>query len=62
VVLAFDGMAVEDYRHLQRLVAESKVGKVVTLEILRDKKRIEVSATVAETPPDGTRSGGPAPG
>ncbi|MCI0547801.1 MAG: Do family serine endopeptidase [Candidatus Rokubacteria bacterium] len=55
VILAFDTTPVDDYRHLQRLVAETRVGKAVTLQVLRDKKRIEVTAKVAEVPEDGAR-------
>jgi Do/DeqQ family serine protease len=58
VILRYDGAGVEDYRHLQRLVAETGVGKAVTLEVLRDKKRIQVTVTVAENPPEGARGGG----
>ena len=35
MIVAFNKTPVEDYRHVQRLVADSPVGKTVTLEILR---------------------------
>jgi serine protease Do len=58
VILRYDGAPVEDYRHLQRLVAETAVGKAVALEVLRDRKRIQVTVTVAENPPESARGGG----
>ena len=63
VILGYEKTAVEDYHHLQRLVAETRVGQKVTLEVLRKKQKISVTTTVAETPDergkrDGPRSGG----
>jgi|SoiMethySBSTD1v2_1073268.scaffolds.fasta_scaffold55277_5 serine protease Do len=52
VVLSYDKMAVEDSHHLQRLVAETRVGKTVTLEVWRKKQKVTVSTTVAEVPED----------
>jgi Do/DeqQ family serine protease len=63
LILSFNKTAVEDYRHVQRLVAETPVGRTVTLEVLRNKKKIEVPVTVAELPdpatPKGPREGSP---
>jgi serine protease Do len=59
VVLAYDKTPVDDYRHLQRLVAETKVGKTVTLEVMRSKKKVEVTATVSEAPDESKRGGAP---
>ena len=39
VILNFDGKPVSEMRDLPRIVAESPVGKEVTVEIMRDKKR-----------------------
>jgi serine protease Do len=50
VIVAFNKTPVEDYRHVQRLVADSPVGKTVTLEILRKKHKMEVPITVADVP------------
>ena len=50
VIVAFNKTPVEDYRHVQRLVADSPVGKTVTLEILRKKHKMDVPITVAEVP------------
>ena len=37
--VVYDKTPVEDYHHLQRLVAETRVGKPVTLEIVRKKQK-----------------------
>jgi serine protease Do len=60
VVLAYDKTPVDDYRHLQRLVAETRVGKTVILEVLRSKKKVELTATVSEAPDESKRSAAPA--
>jgi len=61
VIVAFDKTPVEDYRHVQRLVAESRVGKSVTLQIVRKKQKMDVTVMIAEVPEDaGRRSAPPA--
>jgi Do/DeqQ family serine protease len=56
VILSFNKTPIEDYRHVQRLVAETPVGRTVSLEVVRKKQRIEVPVTVAELPdPTGPR-------
>jgi Do/DeqQ family serine protease len=50
VVVAFEGTAVEDYHHLQRMSADAEVGKTVKLEIVRDRERRAVELRVAEAP------------
>jgi Do/DeqQ family serine protease len=50
VIVAFDGTAIEDYRHLQRLSADADVGRTVTLQIVRSRERKSVQLTVAEAP------------
>ena len=60
VILAYDRTPIEDYRQLQRLVADSPVGKTVTLQVLRKKQKIEVTAKVAEAPDDRPKREGPA--
>jgi serine protease Do/serine protease DegQ len=59
VIIAYDKVPVEDYRHVQRLVAETRVGKNVTLQIVRKKQTIEVAVTVAEVPDETARRPGP---
>jgi Do/DeqQ family serine protease len=50
VVVSFEGTAVEDYHHLQRMSADAEVGKTVKLEIVRDRERRVVELRVAEAP------------
>jgi len=52
LVLTFDRVQVEDYHHLQRLVADSEVGKSVALGLLRKKTPLDVTARIAEMPGD----------
>jgi Do/DeqQ family serine protease len=59
VIIAYDKVPVEDYRHVQRLVAETRVGKNVTLQIVRKKQTMEVAVTVAEVPDETARRPGP---
>jgi Do/DeqQ family serine protease len=54
VVVAYDKTPVEDSLHLQRLVADTKVGQTVTLDVWRKKQKIQVTTTVAEVPEDKT--------
>src|SRR2546425_337313 len=58
VVLLFEGVGVDDYRHLQRLSADADVGKTVKLEIVRNRERKTVDLRVAEAPdrPAGDRA------
>jgi len=58
VILTYDKTPVEDYRHVQRLVAETRVGKSVILEILRKKQKLGVTVTIAEVPDDAPRRPG----
>ncbi|HET7874024.1 MAG TPA: Do family serine endopeptidase [Methylomirabilota bacterium] len=55
VILSYDKTPVEDYRHMQRLVADTRVGTTVTLEVLRKKQKVAVPVTVAEVPDEGSR-------
>jgi serine protease Do len=50
VILSYNKVPVEDYRHIQRLVADSSVGKTITLEVLRKKQKMDVSVKIAEIP------------
>jgi len=52
LILTFDRVQVEDYHHLQRLVADSEVGKSVALGLLRKKTPLDVTARIAEMPGD----------
>jgi serine protease Do len=55
VIVAYDKVPVEDYRHVQRLVAETRVGKSVSLQIVRKKQKMDVAVTIAEVPDDAGR-------
>jgi len=55
VILSYNKIPVEDYRHVQRLVAETAVGKIITLELLRKKQKVQVSLTIGEIPDTGPR-------
>jgi len=48
VILKFDGQDIDQMRKLPRLVADTEVGKVVALEILRNKKKMTISVTLAQ--------------
>src|SRR4030095_15578868 len=48
VIVEFDGKPVTDSAELPLLVARTPVGKAVPLVIIRDKKRENVSVTIAE--------------
>ncbi|MFQ5899185.1 MAG: trypsin-like peptidase domain-containing protein [Candidatus Methylomirabilia bacterium] len=50
LILTFGETPVEDYRHLQRLVADAKVGDTVTLTLLREKQSVEVPVRIEEMP------------
>jgi Do/DeqQ family serine protease len=58
VIVAFDKTPVEDYRHVQRLVAEARVGKSVQLQIVRKKQKMDLTVTIAEVPEDSGRRPG----
>jgi Do/DeqQ family serine protease len=55
LIVTFGGTKVEDYQHLQRLVAETEVGKTVAMEILRKQRPLDVKLQITEMPGDGTR-------
>ena len=61
VIVAYDSTPVDDYRHVQRLVAETRVGKSVTLQIVRKKQKMDVAVTIAEVPDESARRPGPPP-
>jgi serine protease Do/serine protease DegQ len=63
VIVAYDKIPVEDYRHVQRLVAETRVGRSITLQVIRQKQKVDVAVTIAEVPDDVARrpAGTPAP-
>ncbi len=50
VIVGFGGTTVEDYHHLQRLSAETEVGRTVKNDIVRRGERRTVDLKVAEAP------------
>jgi serine protease Do len=50
VIVGYDSTTVEDYHHLQRLVAETEVGKQVALEFIRKGEKQSVKVKIAEAP------------
>ena len=50
LILAFGRTAVDDYHHLQRLVADTEVGKAVTLRLPRKKQPLDVQVRIGEMP------------
>jgi serine protease Do len=59
VIVAYDNTPVDDYRHVQRLVAETRAGKSVTLQIVRKKQKMDLAVTIAEVPDETARRPGP---
>jgi Do/DeqQ family serine protease len=53
VIVAFDGTAVEDYRHLQRLSSEAEVGRKVKVDLVRRREKKNLELKVAEAPDSG---------
>ena len=59
VIKSYDGQPVKDVRELLKEVARSKVGKRVTLGVVRDRRPVSVTVEVSERPGEGeTESGG----
>ena len=52
VIAKFDGREVKEMHDLPRLVAETKIGKTVEVEVLRKGKSEKVSMTLTEQPSD----------
>jgi Do/DeqQ family serine protease len=50
VIVTFDGTAVDDYHHLQRLSSEAEVGRTVKVDVVRKREKKSVSLKVAEAP------------
>lgn len=48
VILQFDGRKVDEMQELPRMVAETKIGKAVEVEVLRDGDREEFTVTLGE--------------
>jgi serine protease Do/serine protease DegQ len=55
LILTFGRTPVEDYHHLQRLVADSEVGKSIAVGLLRKKTPLDVTVRIAEMPGEDAR-------
>jgi Do/DeqQ family serine protease len=53
VIVTYDGTRVSDYHHLQRLVAETDVGKRVAVEIIRRRTKQRRELRISEAPDAG---------
>jgi serine protease Do len=60
VVLAVNGARIEEPRDLQRIIASTPVGQIVTLSVMREGKPTELSVTVGSYQGNG-RVSGPTP-
>jgi serine protease Do len=52
VVVEFDGQPIKQFGELSALVADTQIGKVVNVAVMRDKKRVNLSLTVARLEDD----------
>jgi serine protease Do len=52
IILKFNGQDLKDVRTLQRVVAETPIGKQVPVVLWRDSKEVTVQASVGELPDD----------
>ena len=61
VILTFDGKPVAEMRRLPRLVAESRIGKDVTVEVWRRGALVRLQVVLGELPEDGAEVAASAP-
>jgi serine protease Do len=57
VIVEFDGKSMDSPTHLRNAVAQTPVGKKVTVKILRDKKPKSIDLTIVEQPKSIAQSG-----
>jgi len=58
VVVELEGREIRDVNHLRNTVAQTPVGKVIKVKVLRDGKPVELSVTIGEQPADFLAKGG----
>ncbi|MFN3466133.1 MAG: DegQ family serine endoprotease [Candidatus Brocadiales bacterium] len=58
VIVGFEGKEIRDVSHLRNMVAQTPVGKVAKVKVLRDGKPTELSVTIGEQPADLFAKGG----
>jgi Do/DeqQ family serine protease len=52
IITAFNGTAIDDSSHFERLLSDAKIGSTVTLTLMRDRKSLTVKVPVVKaTPP-----------
>jgi serine protease Do len=56
VIISFDGKEVKEMKELPYLVASTPVGKAITVEVIRDGKKIKVDVTIKELKEDSESS------
>lgn len=61
IILSFDGHSIDNTKNLSRLVAETKIGKNVEVEIWRNKVREKIIVLTEEMPEDVKVKKAPAP-
>lgn len=50
IILSFDGHPIDNTKNLSRLVAETSIGRKVTTEIWRDRRKFPLSVEITEMP------------
>jgi serine protease Do len=60
VIVEFEGREIRDMSHLRNTVAQTPVGKVAKVKVLREGKPVELAVTIGEQPADLFAKGGPA--
>ena len=62
VIVEFDGKPVENPTQLRNMVAQTVIGKKITVKFLRDKRPKTVEVTIAEQPKNMAQASGEEPG
>ncbi len=57
VIVEYDGKSMDSPTHLRNAVAQTSVGKKVSVTVIRDKKRKHLEVTIAEQPKSMTQPG-----
>lgn len=50
IILSFDGHTIDNTKNLSRMVAETEIGRKVTIELWRNKQRVPVTVDILEMP------------
>ncbi|MDD5434802.1 MAG: DegQ family serine endoprotease [Nitrospira sp.] len=57
VIIQYNGKEIENTGHLRNMVAQTSVGKVVELKIIRESHEKVLKVNIGELPPDGAKEG-----